>query len=562
MSLSPRRLFSVLVLGAVVFALACSGGSNNNGSSGSSGGTTNVQNPQSTGSSSGSSSSSSTADLTLPGADPITLDPALASDADSASYIVEIFGGLMTLDQNLKVVPDLSDGMPTQTQNADGTVTYTFKIRQDAYFHDGRPVTADDVKYSLDRAAVLGQTTSATAEAYLGDIVGAKDVTRGRADSISGVKVVDAHTLTITIDSPKSYFLAKLTYPTAFVVDRNQIESNPRNWTRKPNGTGPYEMVQWRLNESILLQANERYHLGAPSVKRVLFQLAGGSALTQYENGQLDAAPVSVNDIERVQSSRDPLNAQYKTGPELSLSYIGFNVNVPPFDDPKVRLAFAKAIDKQQIARVVLLNMLPVADTIMMPGLPGYKADDGGDVQSFDVAAAKKLLSESKYGGPDGLGTITLTEIGGGASAGVATQAIVDQWRQNLGVDVSIQQSEAATFFNDLDSGRMQMFDIGWIMDYPDPEDIIDLLFYSGSRQNNTNYSNPQVDQLVTEARTEQDFTKRADLYQQAERIILQDAPWIPLFYGQDHLVVKPYVQGYGPEPMVIPRLRYVTLNK
>jgi oligopeptide transport system substrate-binding protein len=551
-----RLLFSLVFLGIATIALACGGGDDDS----SGGGSGDPLNPDSTGST-GSSSANVSADLRLPGADPITLDPAIAGDAGSATYIVEIFGGLLTIDKDLNIVPDIAEAMPTETQNPDGTVTYTFKIRRDALFHNDRPVTAEDFKYSLDRTAQLGQTSSATAEAYLGDIVGAKDVTRGRADSISGVEVIDSSTLAITIDSPKSYFLAKLTYPTAFVVDKDQVEANPRNWTRKPNGTGPYEMVEWRLNERIILQANDRYHLGAPSVQRVLFQLSGGSTLTQYENGELDAATISVNDIERVQSPRDPLNAEYKTGPELSISYIGFNVNVPPFDDPKVRLAFAKAIDKEQIARVVLLNMLEVANTIMMPGLPGYSADNATDVQSFDVEAAKQLLAESKYGGADGLGPIVLTEIGGGASAGFATQAIIEMWRQNLGVEVSIEQSEAASFFDDLDRGTLQMFDIGWIMDYPDPEDIIDLLFYSTSRQNNTNYSNPDFDKLVEEARVESDFTKRAALYQEAERMLLADAPWIPLFYGRDHLVVKPNVQGFEPQAIVIPRLRYVTIT-
>lgn len=548
-------LGSVLVPVVVAVTLAC-GGSDDGGS----GGTT--SDPLNPGTSTGSTSANVDADLRLPGGDPITLDPALAGDAGSANYIVEIFSGLLTIDRDLQIVPDIAEAMPTETRNPDGTVTYTFKIRRDAFFHNDRPVTAEDFKYSLDRTARLGQTQSATAEAYLGDIVGAKDVTRGRAESISGVEVVDSTTLNITIDSPKSYFLAKLTYPTAFVVDKDQVESNPRNWTRRPNGTGPYKMVEWRLNERIILEANARYHLGAPTVQRVLFQLAGGSALTQYENNELDAVTISVNDIERVQSERDPLNAQYKTGPELAVSYIGFNVNVPPFDDPNVRLAFAKAIDKEQIVRVVLLNMLDVAETIMMPGLPGYLEGNGGNPQAFDVAEAQRLLAESKYGGPDGLGPIAITEIGGGASAGFATQAILEMWRQNLGVDVSIEQSEAASFFDDLDRGTMQMFNIGWIMDYPDPEDIIDLLFHSTSRQNNTNYSNPEFDALVEEARTESDFAVRAQLYQEAERILLEEAPWAPLFYGRDHVVVKPYVQGFDPLPMVIPRLRYVTINR
>ena len=291
----------------------------------------------------------------------------------------------------------------------------------------------------------------------------------------------------------------------------------------------------------------------------MLFLLAGGSVLTQYENDELDVAGISTLDIERVQSSRDPLNAEYKTGPNLSVSYIGFNTKTPPFDDPKVRQAFAMSIDREQIARVVLKNMAPVANGVMMPGLPGYNQQS--QALAFDPNRAKQLLAESKYGSAAGLGTVTITEIGGGANAGVATQAILEMWRNNLGVEVSIAQTEAASFFDDLDRGRLQMFDIGWIMDYPDPEDIIDLLFHSTSRQNNTGYSNPQVDALVTQARTEQDQTKRFQLYQQAEQLIIQDAPWIPLFFGKEHYVVKPNVKGYDPLPIVLPRLRYVTVE-
>jgi oligopeptide transport system substrate-binding protein len=170
----------------------------------------------------------------------------------------------------------------------------------------------------------------------------------------------------------------------------------------------------------------------------------------------------------------------------------------------------------------------------MMPGLPGYNAS--ARAPSFDPAEAKKLLSESKYGGAGGLPTITFSEIGSGASQGLDTQVMVEQWKENLGVTVNIA--------------------------HPDPEDIIDLLFHSTSRQNNTGYSNSEVDRIVTEARTERDVTKRIQLYQQAEQIILNDAAWIPLYFGKDHYVVKPYVKGFDPLPITIPRLRYVKIEK
>lgn len=494
--------------------------------------------------------------LRVPGGDPVTLDPALAGDAISATYVVELFGGLVTIDKDLNVVGDIAESWDI---SPDGRV-YTFHLRDNVVFHySNRLVTAEDFKYSMERAADP-QTASIVAEAYLGDIVGARDMIRGRADEISGIKVVDDFTLEITIDEPKPYFLAKLTYPTAFVVDKDQIESNPRNWLRKPHGTGPYKLKEWRLGESIVLEANDRYHLGAPSVKTVEFLLSGGSILTMYQNNELDVAGVSINDIERVQDPNDPLSDEYVSADELSISYLGFNTQKPPFDDANVRRAFGMAIDREKIAEVLLMDMLPVAHSIMPPGLPGYNPDARGP--TYDPERAKQLLADSKYGGPDGLPRVTITEIGGGASAGSDTQAMIEMWKDNLGVEVEIEQTEEATFWQDLDKGQYQMFTAGWIMDYPDPEDILDILFYSKSRQNNTRYSNAEVDALLLQARTEQDVATRMALYQQAEQIILDEAAWIPLYYGRDHVVVKPYVKNYMLPPMVIPKLRYVTLEQ
>jgi len=513
----------------------------------------------------GQTGGKSTGELRLPGSDPITLDPALAADAASATCIVEIFGGLITINPQLNVVPDIARELPTRenggiVDNPDGTVTYTFHLRDDVVFHNtSRLVTASDFKYSMERA-LNPSTASTVAEAYLGDIVGATDMVRGRADEVRGIEVVDDFTLKLTIDAAKPYFLAKLTYPTGFVVDQQQVEANPRNWSRKPNGTGPYKMSEWSLGEQITLEANDRYHLGKPSLETVTYLLAGGSVLTMYENNEIDVAGVSVNDIETVLDPTSDLNAEYVTGDDFSISYIGFNTEVEPFNDPKVRQAFAHAIDREKIAEVVLKEMLPVAQGVMMPGLPGHNPES--KALSFDPELASQLLEESKYGGSDGLPTVTITEVGGGANVGFDTQAMVEMWKENLGVEVEIEQTEAATFFEDLDSGRLQMFVTGWIMDYPDPEDILDIHFYSQSRLNNTRYSNPELDALLEQARTEQDVNRRLSLYQQAEQIVIEEAVWVPLYNGRDHALVKPYVKGFEFPPMVIPHLRYVTIEQ
>ena len=175
--------------------------------------------------------------------------------------------------KDLKIAPDIAKSWDV---SPDGK-TYTFHLRDDVVFQTTyRQVTASDFKYSIERAA-NPKTGSTVAEAYLGDIVGAKDMINGTADQISGIEAVDDFTLRITIDEAKPYFIAKLACPTAFVVDKTQVEADQRNWTRKPHGTGPFQVKDWKLGESITLQANQRYYAGVPQVSTVNYVLSGGS---------------------------------------------------------------------------------------------------------------------------------------------------------------------------------------------------------------------------------------------------------------------------------------------
>ena len=279
-----------------------------------------------------------------------------------------------------------------------------------------------------------------------------------------------------------------------------------------------------------------------------------------YEDDEVDVAGVSISDIDRALDPNDPLHSEYLSADIMSISYLGFNTQKAPFDDPKVRQAFAMAIDRDKIVQVVLKDMVPAAHSIMPPGLPGYNS--AATTTSYDPDKAKQLLAESKYGGASGLPKITLSQVGAGATAGDDIQAMVEMWKQNLGVQVEIQQTDQATFWQDLDKRQYQLFAAGWVMDYPDPEDILDILFNSKSHQNTSAYNNPAVDQLLVQARTEQDSTKRMALYQQVEQQLLTDMPWVPLYYGRDHVVVKPYVKNFMLPPIVMPYLRYVTIQQ
>ena len=490
-------------------------------------------------------------------ADPPTLDPHLTSDTTSAGIVVEIFGGLVSFDTSLNLVADLAESWEISSD----AQTYTFKIRDNAVFHNGKPVTAQDFKWSLERAA-SPDTASPVAETYLGDIVGVSEVLDGNSASISGIKVIDDKTIQIQIDAPKAYFLQKLTYPTAFVVDRENVEAGGRTWTDKPNGTGPFKMVEYKIGERLILERHDDYHLESAKLKKIQMNLAGGSSMAMYENDEIDLTGVSLFDLERIKDPNDPLHSDLVVAnPSFSISYIGFNVEQPPFDDRSFRRALNHAVDKELIAKEVLADLVVPAYSILPPGFPGHSDDLEG--LRYDPVLAKKLLSESRYGDPDMRPRIVITIPGTGGTPNLDLEVIINMWKENLGVEVEIQQVEWATYLRDLDRQKFQAYGgLGWEADYPDPQDFLDILFHTKSDNNNGAFSNVKVDSLLEEARVEVDVVRRMNLYREAEELIVNDAPWLPLWFaGERHVLIKPYVKGYTITPMIVPKMRHVYIE-
>ncbi|MEA1958766.1 MAG: peptide ABC transporter substrate-binding protein [Chloroflexota bacterium] len=490
-------------------------------------------------------------DLVLMGSDPATLDPVCCADATAAGYIVEIFSGLVALDKNLEVVPDIAESWDI---SADGTV-YTFHLRDGVRFHDGREVTAGDFKYSIERAAdpAIG---SQVAAAYIGDIVGVKEKLDGLADEVSGVRVIDEVTLEITIDAPKAYFLSKLTHPVAFVVDQDNVDLDDE-WWREPNGTGPFKLGEWDSEQRIVLERNDHYYRDAANLERVFFLLQGDSMMF-YESGGIDIVGVGVASIDRVLDPTNPLYDELVFTPELSLYYIGFNTQAPPFDDVKVRQAFSCALDKAKIVEILYKDTVTVAYGILPSGIPGYNEDLAG--LEFDVERAQQLMAESSYA--DGLPPVVLSVAGSASGVLSADVAIAHMWQENLGVDIELQTLDFSTLINEARDGELQAFDVGWIADYPDPENFLDLLFHCESVENYTGYCNQSVDELLEEARVTVDADARYEIYRQAEEAIVMDAPCIPLWYGQSYYLVKPKVRGFEPAPMIVPMLKDVWIEE
>jgi ABC-type transport system substrate-binding protein len=495
----------------------------------------------------------------LPGSEPPTLDPQLSGDATSAEYIVEIFSGLVTLDKDLNLAPDIAERWEI---SQDGTV-YTFFLRKNVKFHNGKPVRAQDFKWSFERACDF-RTRSTTADTYMGDIVGCKDKLRGKADEVKGVQVIDDTTLQITIDQPRAYFLSKLTYPTAYVLDQENVERGGRTWTDKPNGTGPFKLAEYRLGELIVLERNgDYYREPKPQLERINYILSGGSVMVMYEQGGVDMTPVGLNDIERVTDPTNPLNKELRIINTMSVFYLGMNVKQPPFDDPKVRQAFSYALDRQRIIDVVYKKTVPVAWGIVPPTMPNYKNPDLKPL-GYDLEKAKELIAESKYGDVSEFPDITLYTVGAGGATSRMIEAIVASYKENLGVQIEVQQTDWATFLNDLHrpDNPNQIWDLGWIADYADPHDFLDINFRCGSQQNNTNYCNPEVDKLLDQAAAEEDPVKREALYRQAEQMIIDDATWVPLFFEVQYWLVKPYVKEAYLPPLVKPKFQYYQLER
>jgi ABC-type transport system substrate-binding protein len=315
-------------------------------------------------------------------------------------------------------------------------------------------------------------------------------------------------------------------------------------------------LVEWTSFERIVYEANQDFYLGAPSIPFIVVNLYTGDSQRLYETGDVDIA--GVGSIERFTDPTEPLHNELRTGVSLCTSYVVFDTTQPPFDDVNVRKAFSMAFNRQQYIDVIYTERALPAAGIYPPGLPGFNISLKG--LPYDPAQARELLKQSKYG--LNLPPIVFTNAGIGSYIGGDVAALAQMWKQNLGVTITVENIEPNFYFDQIYAGNHgQLFDGGWCADYPDPENFADVLFYSGSNQNNGGYSNPQLDTLLEAARIERDVTKRIKMYQQAEQMLVDDAAALFTIHSLSYQLVKPYVKGYVLTPIDIPIERYMWLD-
>ena len=489
--------------------------------------------------------------IVLSSGQPLTMDPALTLGGPD-SPLGHIFSGLVSLDTNLQVQPELAAGWEV---SEDG-LTYTFYLRKDAVFHNGRSLTAQDIIYSWERATDPA-TGSDTAQTYLGDIEGVQAKLDGMADSISGLRAIDDHTLKVRLIAPVVYFLAKLAYPVAYVVDQENVAQS--NWEHYANGSGPFKLERWQDDEIIVLSRFDDYYLEPAKVGNIIYELGPGLALSMYEQGEIDLLGVGGSTLEKARDPNNPFNQELRTTVSLCTSTIGFNNNLAPFDNVRVRQAFSYALDKELLVETFSDGNALVAQGSLPPGMPGYGLS-GVDGYPYNPERARQLLAEAGYTDMSTFPTLTYT-VSGYGDVGAYVTAVITLWQENLGVTIEPVIIDPYTYYDELYAGNAgHFYSGGWCADYPDPQNFLDILYHSDSRQNIGGFSDPAIDAMLEAARIEPDPTTRLQLYADAERAIVEAAPVVFTSHGLTAVLVKPHVENYVLTPMGVRQWQNVSL--
>ncbi len=334
------------------------------------------------------------------------------------------------------------------------------------------------------------------------------------------------------------------------MVDRNNVESG-HDWERRPNGTGPFRLKEWQEGGLLIFERYEHYHRGRAELEHLVYLLYAGVPIRMYENGEVDMAEVYTSDLERVLDPNNPLNAELLTSPESCTMSAIYDVTVPPFDDVNVRRAFNHAVDKGRLIEVAFRDFVQEANSVFPPGYPGYSGEF--DIFPYNPDKAKELIAASKYGSVDNFPPVVLTTSGAGGGLSPSAAEMVRMWRENLGVEVQVEQMNPETYIDEVHDRHGQITFIGWCAEYPDPENFLDVLFHSKSKENLGHYRNPQVDKLLEKGRVERDVQARLALYRQAEEIIVSEAASLLLFHPNNYVLVRPYVHGFVLLPIGIP---------
>jgi peptide/nickel transport system substrate-binding protein/oligopeptide transport system substrate-binding protein len=400
------------------------------------------------------------------------------------------------------------------------------------------------VVYSFTR--LLDATKPLPVARLFQHIQGAKEFRAGKVPSVQGLQALDRYTFRMVLEDPLAPLLIVLELTNTAVVPQEEVEKPGGDFGHAPVGTGPFKFVRWQPNQEIVLAANDQYYEGRPFLDAVVFKIRVGAKLEQtfaeFLKGGLEETIIPGGKVEEVRVNPQYRQYQHVRKPTLSLLYLGFNTQMKPFDDRRVRQAFNYAVNKEAIVRdIARMGHVPAVGALP-PWLLGYDPDLQG--YDYNPGKARELLAEAGY--PNGTGLPVVQLWSNQQAEGTRAElAAYQSYLADIGVQVEIHFTpDWRAFKARLEQGLLPMFRLAWLADIPDPDNVLFPLLHSASLLNRTFYRNPRVDQLLEQAREEFDPARRIAYYREVERIALYDAPWITQHYSILQYLYQPYVQG------------------
>jgi peptide/nickel transport system substrate-binding protein len=464
-----------------------------------------------------------------------TIDPIGSTSVDAASERVRVlmFNSLVKKDEKFDYVPELASNI----QRSEDGLTFTFTLRDNVTFHDGRPFTSADAKYTLD--TMLANSFAKSASFFEG--VGAN-----RKGYVKSVEAPDAHTLVIQLNKQWTGLLPNLV-PIA-IIPKDSYESQKTH----PLGTGPFKFKSYDQSQQVVdLEANPNYWDGAPHISELRARVISDSNALQAElqSGRVDIAPLPTSlspDSIKALGSNPNLTVHQFVGSNLSL--LTFNTKEAPLDNVKVRQAIAYAVDRESMIRDLLLGQGKIAHSILPESSWAYTP---GTTYHFDPTTAKRLLDEAGLRDPDGDGPQMRTNkpivfrISGSSASARQFAGVIQNYLKDVGLPVSIETSELNVLFESLRRGQFQMTYGQWVGGNQDPIFYHDLFATTEiptetrASRNRSRYSNPELDKILDEAANTYDHAKAAPLYARAQEIISRDVPVFPLWYQANMVIAK-----------------------
>ncbi|WP_108419033.1 ABC transporter substrate-binding protein [Klebsiella aerogenes] len=483
------------------------------------------------------------------GNEPASLDPHKVESDVEFNIISDLFEGLVSVSPQGEIQPRLA----LKWENKDNLV-WTFHLRPGITWSDGTAITAQDIVWSWQR--LVTPTTASPYASYPGNmhIANARDISEGKQPPETlGVKALDDTTLQVTLNQPNAAFLAMLAHPSLVPIDKVLVERFGDKWTKPEHivTSGPYTLSKWVVNERIVAQRNPKYWDNEHTVINKVTYLpitSEAADVNRYKAGEIDIVyTVPVNQFALLKKT---MGSQLNVAPQLATYYYELNTTKPPFNDPRVRRALNMGLDKDIIADKVMGQGQRPAWLISQPDIGGVtlkQPDYASWPRDKRIAEAKKLLNEAGFNESHPL-IFNLLYNTSETHQRIAIAAS-SMWKKNLGVEAKLQNQEWKTMLDTMHTHNFDAVRYAWIADYDDAASFLNN-FRTGDSENTSQYSNPAYDKALHDAAKAADTAARGKFYQQAEDLLAEDVPAIPVYhYVRTHLV-KPWVGGFEPDKL------------